>query len=98
MKGILTSFLSLALMFAELFAAELVFGKLLKRREKFFTRAVISTLTAFASIFLTILIYYAVTGNAFSYNQSGGADDSFFKFLPLLRDFSFVRLRKHLLL
>lgn len=80
MKGILTSFLSLALMFAELFAAELVFGKLLKRREKFFTRAVISALTAFASIFLTILIYYAVTGNAFSYNQSGGADDSFFKF------------------
>ena len=68
----------------ELLAVDFIFGCLLKRKPCFLFRAAVSVIVCAEVIVLTGLVYYKVTGSAFSYsgaaNMEEGWGESIFKF------------------
>lgn len=87
----ISSIVSVSLMFFEILAAEIVFAPFMHRRKNFFVRMTVCVLTGIEIIVLISLLYASVTDGIFVYgSNSEEIGDSVFKFLYYLSVFAFT--------
>lgn len=86
----LESILSLPLMIAEIFAAELLFTKRLERRSMFILRFISSVVVCILVTFEILALYYVITGKMFVYDTAESLSDTIFKFVLYVAIFFFT--------